>query len=102
MYSLLQSKPAGCVRYQVLSFSLGRFPYHKHIRVHHGPSLSFCVLFVMRGVFLLYRPGARDSENSSLTLGDLASLFTPDEEHDDEQCMPGSFGFQEQSEPSPE
>ncbi|KAJ7348212.1 hypothetical protein OS493_039508, partial [Desmophyllum pertusum] len=59
MYSLLQSKPTGCVR-----------------------------------------PGARDSENSSLTLSDLASLFTQDEEPDEEQCMPGSFGFQEESGPS--
>jgi len=55
MHSLLQSKPAGCVR-----------------------------------------PGARDSENSSLTLGDLASLFTQDEDHDEEQCMSGSFGFQKE------
>jgi len=51
MYSLLQSKPTGCVR-----------------------------------------PGARDSENSSLTLGDLASLFTQEEDEDEELCMTGIYG----------
>jgi len=59
MYSLLQSKPSGCVR-----------------------------------------TGARDSENSSLTLGDLASLFTQDDEQDDEQCMTGTFGLQDECEHS--
>lgn len=38
------------------------------------------------------RTGARDSENSSLTLGDLASLFTQDDEKDDEQFTTGIFG----------
>ena len=59
-----------------------------------------CVTF-MDGVtvffFLLNRTGARDSENASLTLGDLASLFTQDEERDEEQCMTGSFGFHEET-----
>lgn len=41
------------------------------------------------------RTGARDSENASLTLRDLASLFTQDEERDDEQSVTGSFGFYE-------
>ena len=40
----------------------------------------------------LFRTGARDSENSSLTLGDLASLFTQEEEEDEELCMTGIYG----------
>ena len=47
----------------------------------------------MRNVFSIIRPGARDSENSNLTLGDLASLFTQDDEQDEEQCMTGSYNF---------
>lgn len=44
---------------------------------------------------LLNRTGARDSENASLTLSDLASLFTQDEERDEEQGVTGSFLFYE-------
>ena len=56
----------------------------------------------MRNVFSIIRPGARDSENSNLTLGDLASLFTQDDEQDEEQCMTGSYNFVDQSGPSTE
>ena len=57
---------------------------------------------LMGNVFSIIRPGARDSENSNLTLGDLASLFTQDDEQDEEQCMTGSYNFVDQSGPSTE
>ena len=57
---------------------------------------------LLRNVFSIIRPGARDSENSNLTLGDLASLFTQDDEQDEEQCMTGSYNFVDQSGPSTE
>ena len=56
----------------------------------------------MGNVFSIIRPGARDSENSNLRLGDLASLFTQDDEQDEEQCMTGSYNFVDQSGPSTE
>ena len=72
------------------------------IGLNSSPRLSYrrCVIFkddVTVFFFLLNRTGARDSENASLTLGDLASLFTQDEERDEEQCMTGSFGFHEET-----
>ena len=56
----------------------------------------------MGNVLSIIRPGARDSENSNLTLGDLASLFTQDDEQDEEQRMTGSYNFVDQSGPSTE
>lgn len=58
-------------------------------------SLKTAMKVVTHDFISLNRTGARDSENASLTLRDLASLFTQDEERDDEQSVTGSFGFYE-------
>lgn len=58
-------------------------------------SLETVMKIVTRDFILLNRTGARDSENASLTLSDLASLFTQDEERDEEQSVTGSFLFYE-------
>lgn len=58
-------------------------------------SLETVMKVVTRDSILLNRTGARDSENASLTLSDLASLFTQDEERDEEQGVTGSFLFYE-------
>ena len=72
---------------------------HRNAHILNKPSYQASLETVMkvmtRDSILLNRTGARDSENASLTLSDLASLFTQDEERDEEQGVTGSFLFYE-------